>query len=297
MVTRFMVGWLTCLGLLGGSSLAVAQNQAKKATPFQVKLVGKGRPMILIPGLACSGDVWDSTVEHFKDRYECHVLTLAGFAGQPPVEGPFLDTVRTAIAEYIRAKKLDKPVVVGHSLGGFLVFALGASEPELVGPLVAVDGLPCLPAVYNEKVDAETMKKQATAIEQGMAKAPREQYLKNQEMILQNWIKDKKHLETVKKWGTDSDQATVARAMADLFSKDLRGEVARIKSPVLLLGAFTKEMEMYGLNRKTITERYTAQVAKIPQHEVAVAEDSRHFIMYDAPQWMFAQMDKFLAGK
>ena len=38
--------------------------------------------MILIPGLTCGGDVWKSTVEHFKDRYECHVLTLAGFAGE-----------------------------------------------------------------------------------------------------------------------------------------------------------------------------------------------------------------------
>ena len=30
-------------------------------------------------------------------------------------------------------------------------------------------------------------------------------------------------------------------------------------------------------------------------HEVAVADDSRHFIMYDAPEWMWKKMDEFLA--
>src|SRR5206468_2702470 len=75
--------------------------------PFAVKVTGSGKPMILIPGLACSGDVWDSTVAHFKDRYECHVLTLAGFAGQPALKGDaaFSDTIVKGIAKYARDKK------------------------------------------------------------------------------------------------------------------------------------------------------------------------------------------------
>ena len=36
--------------------------------------------MILIPRLTCGGDVWKTTVEHYKDKYECHVMTLAGAA-------------------------------------------------------------------------------------------------------------------------------------------------------------------------------------------------------------------------
>ena len=48
------------------------------------------------PGLQSAGAVWDTTVAHYKERYECHVLTLAGFAGQPalPAGTPFLKTVR-----------------------------------------------------------------------------------------------------------------------------------------------------------------------------------------------------------
>src|SRR5947199_9790656 len=102
---------------------------AKPNAPFAVKVTGKGKPILFIPGLACSGSVWDSAVDHYKDHYECHVLTLAGFAGQPALKdkSAYLDTVRKGIITYIKEKKLDKPVIVGHSLGGYLVFALAVS--------------------------------------------------------------------------------------------------------------------------------------------------------------------------
>jgi pimeloyl-ACP methyl ester carboxylesterase len=215
---------------------ADAGNDPSKL-PFAVKVVGKGRPMILIPGLMCSGDVWNSTVEHYKRNYECHVLTLAGFAGQPPVAGPFLETMRQGIADYIRLHKLEKPVIIGHSLGGFLVFALGARELDLVGPLVAVDGVPCLPAIFNDKIDAQTLKKQAEQMQQRMAKAPREQYLAQSKALIEHWISAIKERAAAEKWAEDSDQPTVTRAMGELMGTDLRPELGRIKAPVLLLGA------------------------------------------------------------
>src|SRR5205823_3179718 len=93
-----------------------AQNpNASNAKPFFVQVTGKGKPMLLIPGLTCGGGVWKTTVEHFQDRYECHVLTLAGFAGEPAIGAPMLETVRKAVAAYLREKKLNHAVIVGHS--------------------------------------------------------------------------------------------------------------------------------------------------------------------------------------
>jgi len=112
--------------------------------PFQVKVTVHGRPIILIPGLASGGATWDSTAAHYKDRYECHVLTVAGFAGVPRIPAPMLDRVRDGIADYIRMKKLDKPTIVGHSLGGFLALAVAVQFPDLPGRLVIVDSYPFL---------------------------------------------------------------------------------------------------------------------------------------------------------
>src|SRR5947207_644573 len=90
--------------LLVNSVLAAppATNAPAKLS-FAVETSGKGRPVILVPGYACSGAVWNGTVAHLRDHYQCHVLTLAGFAGQPRVEGPFLETVRKDLAAYIRS--------------------------------------------------------------------------------------------------------------------------------------------------------------------------------------------------
>jgi pimeloyl-ACP methyl ester carboxylesterase len=290
---RLLAG-LAALLIVGASE---SPSTKAKNQPFAVKVVGSGRPMILIPGLMCSGDVWDGTVNHFKGKYECHVLTLAGFAGQPPVDGPFLDNVRKGIADYIRERKLQKPVIVGHSLGGFLCYALGSAEPDLPGVLVAVDGLPCLPAAFNANLDAETRKKQAEQIRERMEKAPRQQHVAQSKMMVKSWINDTQLRETVDKWCADSDQATVARAVGELFGADLRGDCEHIKAPLLLLGAYSKEMDARGLKREVVTKSYQDQVAKAPHHKVAIAEDARHFIMFDAPEWMYAQIEAFLDGK
>src|SRR5262249_37301526 len=136
-LAKVLFGGFALLLSLTGRAAAEQPKGRPDPTPFAVKVVGSGRPMILIPGVGCGADVWDGAVAQFKNRYECHVLTLAGFAGQPSIGGPFIETVRDGIIRYIADKKLGRPVIVGHSLGGTLAFAVGAKEPEKVGPIMA----------------------------------------------------------------------------------------------------------------------------------------------------------------
>src|SRR5262249_21387662 len=119
-------------------ALAFAAN-VTTPEPFTVRVAGHGPAMILVPGLSCPGEVWDSTVAHYQDRYEMHVLSIAGFAGVPRVPGAMLTPIREALAQYIRAHRLEKPVILGHSLGGFVALDLAAHHPDLPGPLVIVD--------------------------------------------------------------------------------------------------------------------------------------------------------------
>lgn len=198
--------------------------------------------------------------------------------------------MRQAIADYIRSRKLRKPALVGHSLGGFLVFVLGATEPDFVGPLVIVDAAPCPAALINDRITAAELQ-QGEQIGQFLALAKRDEFLTQQRQMLAMWIADQGKLDRVMNWVEASDQATVARALGELWTRDLRGEVAKIKSPVLLLGAPGK-----GEGRAVTMKRYESQVARIADKKVVFAERASHFIMLDEPEWMWKQMDEFFAA-
>ncbi len=280
--------------LLISLCLAFTAAHESYAAAFQVEVSGaSNKPsMILIPGLASGGEVWNDTVARYKDRYQCHVLTLAGFAGVPAIEGqtPFLERVRTDLATYIRDKKLKEPTIVGHSLGGYLAMALAIAEPNLVGPLVIVDSLPHLAGVYPADYDAAKVRDM-------MLNQPREQYdaFVNSGVMYRSMVSHDEHLALLKKWGLTSDQKTVANAMYELTISNLIARLPKIQSRSLVIGTW------YGMKdfatREQVEKNFRGQYQSLPNHTFALADTARHFVMYDDPNWFFSQVDDFLVAK
>jgi len=257
--------------------------------PFGAKVTGTGTPVIFIPGLGCDGAVWDTTVAHFRGTHECHVLTPAGFAGQPPVKGPFFDTMSAGLARYVREKKLAKPALVGHSIGAALALRAATDHPDLFGAAVAVDGFPCVFALIDPAVTPEAMAKAGAAERAKLEGATRDDLLKGQKAMFGQWLAGDK-LDGAMKWQAASDQATLARAKGEVFALDLRPAMARVTTPVLVLGAYDKAYERFGVTRAAFEGRIKAQLAGAKAATVAVRDDSKHFIMYDQPDWMWKEI-------
>jgi N-formylmaleamate deformylase len=261
------------------------------APAFSVRVVGQGPPMLLIPGLASPGSVWDSTVERYRDRYTLHVFTLAGFGGQPRRPGLTLDQVRADLVRYIAEQKLEKPVVVGHSLGGFMTCWLGATAPDSVGPLVSVDGLPFLPALFDPDATAESARPQAERFRASFQAMNHQQFLAGLRSGLAIQATGQENQDRVLSWCSPSDPAAVGSAMAELMSTDLRPRCKDILSPLLLIGAVGGVPPTM---QEAVRAIYQAQVASIPDHQVVFLEHARHFVMLDDPAGFFAALDAFL---
>src|ERR1700712_1350159 len=122
---------------------------------FRVELYGQGQPIILIPGYSCSGDVWKETVDNLKAHYQLHVLTLAGFAGVPPIDTPILKTIKNDLIKYVKDNHLNKPVLIGHSLGAFMSLWVASEEPSLFSKIICVDGVPFVSSMTNPSITAE----------------------------------------------------------------------------------------------------------------------------------------------
>jgi hypothetical protein len=107
--------------------------------------------------------------------------------------------------------------------------------------------------------------------------------------------------DTIKQWGLGSDQRTAAEAMADLMGIDVRMDIAKITAPALVLGTWAglhEQLQKYGvaLSRADVVRTFDEQFVKLPKLHFAIAESARHFIMYDDPQWFFAELDRFLGN-
>ncbi len=262
---------------------------------FQVKVTGHGPAMILIPGLSSSGEVWDTTVAHYQDRFQCHVLTVAGFAGVPRVPAPMLDRVRDGLADYIRKNKLEKPVIVGHSLGGFVTLALAAKYPNLPGKLVIVDAYPFFSGLSDPEITPAKARENVAQMRQYMGAQTQdmyERYVKSGVATRMMVTKDS-DFDHIVAWGLASDRTAVTDAMSELFAADLRDDLASIKSPTLVLGTWI------GYSQYTDRQRTEAnlrrQYAKLAGVDIQITDTARHFIMWDDPDWMFGQLDRFLS--
>jgi len=282
---------LTTIGLL---LAPFAFAQAPRS--FSVTLHGAGRPMILLPGLESRAEVWHSLVEHYQSKYRIHALTLAGFAGEPAVPGLHLEDVKDDVIRYIQVNKLVRPVIVGHSLGGFLALWIASSAPDLVGEIVSVDGLPFLPALMGSSASAAESKPGAEQMRTLYASLKPEQVQGMARMSLAQLISDPREVDTAVKWAEQSDAAFVGQALYDLMTTDLRGEMAKLRAPILLVGAgkaFASNPEQLG----RIRAAYEAQLANAPSHKVVMAERALHFIMLDDPAFLIREIDEFLGSR
>lgn len=105
-------------------------------------MVGAGRPVLLLHGLAGSQRYWDPVLERLDGRVRACTVDLLGFGASPwPPDASYdVDCHLDAIAPLVE----PGTVVVGHSTGAILAVALARRHPETVTGCV-VTGLPLYP--------------------------------------------------------------------------------------------------------------------------------------------------------
>ena len=272
---------LFAVGLL--ASLCFGQERKS----FSVSVQGAGPALILIPGLECPGAVWKEFGDRYRSHFEVHAITIAGFAGEPAVPGLTLKQVKDDLIDYIRERQLNKPVLIGHSLGGFLAFWIGSSAPDLVGGIVSVDGPPYLPALVSSgAVDAEKMKLLYSSL------GPK-QLEQMSRMALSQMISDPKQVDVAAHWAGQSDPSFVGQAIYDLMTTDLRPELRNIRAPILMIGA-AKAFASGETQLMKVRAAYEDQLKAASDHKLILAERALHFVMLDDPEFLYGATDEFL---
>jgi pimeloyl-ACP methyl ester carboxylesterase len=253
------------------------------------------RPLILIPGLVSGGWVWQDTVRAFAPNRPVYVLTLPGFDGRPAAGPTPLATARKAVADLIATRGLDKPVVVGHSLGGVLGLMLAEEHPQLLGGVVSIDGLPVFPGTEvlppaERARAAEAVAAQLVATPPGSSFAAQQQaYMRARGML------DMGKADDVALLTSRSDPASAGRYMADLLTLDLRPGLKNIAAPVLVvMPFFDVDGNQQGQTQDGNLGYYRSLLEGTPNLQVVPIAPARHFVMLDQPEAVVKTLQDFI---
>ncbi|RYD49514.1 MAG: alpha/beta hydrolase, partial [Sphingomonadales bacterium] len=263
------------------SSPASVAGKIISTSHISVQVIGKGSPVILIPGLSSPREVWDGIAPELAKTHKVYVVQVNGFGGDDPrdnLKPGIIDGLVADVHAMIVSEKLNKPAVIGHSLGGLATLMLARSYPQEIGKAMIVDALPFVGSAFFPGSTVESVKPQAEMMRAQMAGLYGQPV---PEAVLsaiasQNALKPASQ-ETVKGWMAKADMRVSAQAMFEDLQIDLRGQLAAITAPVTVLVPWTGE------SGDTKVALYRGEYAGTARLTIQGIGDSGHFVMLDQP--------------
>jgi pimeloyl-ACP methyl ester carboxylesterase len=273
-----------------------AADSSRAFTSDRISVVtrGTGPDIILVPGLASHRDVWAGVADSLDDRYRLHLVHVNGFAGAAPganTDGPVSAPVAEEIARYVRESGLQRPAVIGHSMGGSIGMMMAARDTTSVGRLMVVDMTPYMGLMFGPAGDTPAELQQ---IADGMRDSIMAQPLDTSGMLgvaFSGMVRDSARKRELLQGVRESHKSTVANAMRELLALDMRPELSRIKAPVTVLYVYPANVPMKAAEFDAATRQSWSNVSGV--HLVKI-ENSNHFIQMDQPARFVAEVDAFM---
>lgn len=252
------------------------------STRLAYQRAGSGTPVVLLHGLADSGDLWRHQRPALAERHDVVAIDLPGHGASPPISGrTTLADMADAVAAIIEGLSLIRPVVVGLSMGGGVAQALAVARPDLVRALVLVSTSSEFPPATRERF----LRRAERAERDGMAAVVEE---------------------TVPRWFTPEFSAEhpdeVARTRATVLATDpssfavasranaerhLTSRLSSISCPVLFVG---------GLRDPADPERalqiYRREIPALRWH---LLPEASHLVPVEQPEALTTILTTFLA--
>lgn len=291
---RLLAFLMLPFALLAGAPAGAAPFRSDR---IAVEVKGAGPDVVLIPGLASSPRVWDTTVAALPG-YRYHIVHVAGFDALAPganAKGPVVAPVAEEIARYVSERHLKKPAIVGHSLGGSLAMMIAARHPDLPSKVMVVDMMPFMGAIFaGPNATQAQLAPVAEQIRKAIASGTGEARKKQTEQTIAGMVKTESLRPVAVRQSLASNPAVSGEAMSELIVTDLRPELARIKVPLTVLWVVPANAPV---TEAQLTQFYKLSYANAPQAVLKHIPDSYHFIMWDQPAVFQAELKAFLAGK
>lgn len=261
-----------------------------------------GRALVLIPGLSGGTWVWRGTITHFMKDHVIYAVTLAGFDGVPaPTQKTgLLDLADNSLLKLIRTRHIDRPVLVGHGLGGTLAIRFAEAHAGLLSGVVAVDGLPVFPllSASRREASAQQMRSQVGRVSSSEFAAQQLHFMSTVGVVNED---EARHDAALSARSTPDAMYEYA---AEGMTLDLRPQLKGVTVPLLEISTYYKpDYERYSkLNKRALTtakqkaDYYRQLLEGAPHATVVTIKGARHYVMLDRPRAFHSILERFLSG-
>lgn len=273
---------------------ANASAPEERLPHISVQAIGKGSPVVLIPGLSTPRVVWNGTARDLARKHRLLLVQVNGFAGDDPganLQPGILDGIVADLSAYLTSHRLGRVRIIGHSMGGLAALKFAKAHPGQVDRVMIVDALPFFavlldPGATIEKVEpAAEMMRGRIASAYGKPADPATIEANVKSLALKPGS-----LTRMKAWAAAADPRVTAQALYEDLTTDIRPQLGTITTPVTILVPWSKTA--FGEERTLAF--YKQQYAALPNAKYVGIAEAGHFVMLDQPDEFAAAVDGFL---
>jgi 3-oxoadipate enol-lactonase len=111
-------------------------RQAQGAGAISYLTQGQGVPIVFLHGIGGAARQFEGQLTHFGGARRAIAWDMPGYGDSAPLPLTTMDGLAAALGGFIAALGLDRPILVGHSIGGMIVQRLVAEAPHIARALV-----------------------------------------------------------------------------------------------------------------------------------------------------------------
>ena len=239
-------------------------------------------PLVFLHGIGGAARIFRAQLNYFGANYRAIAWDMPGYGGSTPLPLVTMDTLAAALGGFIDELGLDRPILVGHSLGGMVVQRLLAQAPHKARAVVLAQ----TSAAFGSRDpawQAEFLSARLGPLDAGHSMASLA------EAMVADMVgpgADPAGIALARDCLAHTPDSTYRDSVLALRDFDCRSELGQIAVPALVLaGALDMSAPASGMER---------MASRIPGAQYVLLEGAGHLAFLEQPQAFNAELERFM---
>jgi N-formylmaleamate deformylase len=239
---------------------------------------GDGTPVLVLPGITSPAITWQFVAPELSGvRPVLADMRGRGLSGAPADDSYALDDYAGDAAALIAGLGLERPVVLGHSLGARVAAVLAVRHPGVAGPLILVDPPLTGPSRDPYPTSLESF---LTQLHEARAGTTADAVARH----FPGWPRREHELRA--RWLATCEEPAVAETYLGFDREDFHGPWRELPQPAILVR---------GGRSPVVSEAGAAELAQLrPDIPIVSVPDAAHMVPWDNLPGFLEAIDPFL---